>query len=101
MLGRLWQICSDNCPPDNPCKEEERQALIASWDKNESRRGQCLHLGEPIGEQKCETCPGNVRLKIFACALHQKCTPQKQLAGVTCCAACPDFAATPAAKEDR
>src|SRR6516165_12706888 len=38
----------------------------------------CRHLGDATGEvQECPSCEGKVLLKLFACALHEKCTPQR------------------------
>lgn len=52
----------------------------------------CVHRGEPTGEiVTCPTCTGRVSLKVFACAVHQKCTPGKQVPGVACCQMCPDY----------
>lgn len=49
----------------------------------------CIHLGAPIREQRCEGCKGEVRLKVFACAVHGECTFGK-LAGVVSCP-CGDY----------
>lgn len=56
-------------------------------------RQPCAFLGAQIGLQECETCGGNVRLKLFACShpAHDETTFQQ-------CEACPDYAtAAPAA----
>jgi hypothetical protein len=61
---------------------------------------ECRHRGEPTGELlDCPSCPaGKVRLRVFACAVHGRCTLEKP-GGVQCCASCPDRspAAQPAA----
>src|SRR5205809_1027267 len=53
-------------------------------------RPPCLHLGAELREEPCPSCRGLVRLKVFACALHEGCTLAKQLPAVACCATCPD-----------
>jgi hypothetical protein len=64
-----------------------------------NRAGQCVHLGEPTGRTVgCETCTGNISLKVLACAVHGECTVGKRVDGVACCSdrkagRCPDFAA--------
>ena len=34
----------------------------------------CVHLGTTVEEVRCEPCGGNVRLKVFSCAIHGKCS---------------------------
>ncbi len=51
----------------------------------------CRHLGDSVREQKCSSCRGAVRLKVFHCAIHAECTIGKQLEGVTCCIQCTDY----------
>lgn len=41
----------------------------------------------------CATCAGSVRLKVFGCALHGKCTLEQQHPEFACCADCPDHTA--------
>lgn len=57
----------------------------------------CIHRGERLSETvPCPDCPrpdgsaGTVQLKLWACALHGRCAPRKQVDGVACCAGCPD-----------
>lgn len=37
----------------------------------------CVHLGEVVRLQACESCCGSVRIKIHACAVHGECTLAK------------------------
>src|SRR4051794_10412603 len=38
----------------------------------------CVHLGAPTGATvDCPTCTGHVRLKLFACTLHEECVPTR------------------------
>jgi hypothetical protein len=58
--------------------------------------GPCVHLGAPTGETvQCPSCRGRVELKLFACAVHGRCTQGKAAPGVACCAGCPDRTARP------
>lgn len=51
----------------------------------------CAFLGAPTGEvAECPSCNGRVRLKLFACAKHGRCTLGKPAPGVACCRGCPD-----------
>jgi len=53
-------------------------------------RGPCVHRRDETRRESCQTCQGNVRLKVFGCALHGECTLEKPLPGLSCCAVCPD-----------
>lgn len=56
-------------------------------------RGPCIHRGGELRQQESATCRGNVRVKVFACALHGECTLEKPLPGggqVRVCSVCPD-----------
>jgi hypothetical protein len=55
------------------------------------RAAACRHRGAAVREQQCPPCGGNVRLKVFACALYRECTPATALPGLACCATCPDY----------
>jgi hypothetical protein len=55
-------------------------------------RGACTHLGRATGATvACPSCRGTVALKLFTCAVHGQCTQAKAVAGIACCATCPDF----------
>src|SRR5262245_46299650 len=53
----------------------------------------CVHRGAPTGEQAaCPSCSGQVRLKVFAGAVHGECTWARQLPRATrCCQTCGDY----------
>jgi hypothetical protein len=53
----------------------------------------CKHLGETLREQPCPTCKGEVRLKVFRCAIHEQCTLARKLEGPACCCLCDDYQA--------
>lgn len=57
--------------------------------------GPCAHLGQFTRAELCPSCRGQVRVKIFACAVHEECTLQKPL-DVACCATCEDYVSSPA-----
>ena len=50
----------------------------------------CSHLGLYSGTVPCATCAGSVNLKLYGCDLHQRCTLEKPVSGISCCASCPD-----------
>lgn len=55
----------------------------------------CLHRGKATGRvQTCETCQGNVRVKVFACELHGECTISRQVDSLPVCHTCPDWSAS-------
>jgi hypothetical protein len=55
----------------------------------------CAHFGSEVRWQPCDACKGNIRIKVFACAVHQETTLSKKLDGLACCAGCKDYAPTP------
>lgn len=57
--------------------------------------GQCQHLRQPVGEVECPSCQGRVRVKVFGCEIHQKCTIAKMIEDTVCCAICPDYQEEP------
>ncbi len=60
--------------------------------RQETNAGEpCCHRGTVLEEQQCRSCRGNVSLKIFACALHGRCTVGKPLPDCACCATCQDY----------
>jgi hypothetical protein len=53
----------------------------------------CVHLGPPTGERTlCTPCRGRSQLKLFRCAVHERCTPRTPTPGAACCVGCPDYA---------
>lgn len=53
--------------------------------------GVCLYQAAETRRQACESCGGNMQIKIFACAVHGECTLGQPLDGIACCATCADF----------
>ena len=57
--------------------------------------GDCLHLGPETRRVGCESCGGNVQVKVFACEVYGEATIAKQLQGVEChvecCATCESY----------
>ena len=57
-------------------------------------RSACRHCGSEVRRTTCTSCCGHVELKVFACELHQECTPGRIIEGLSCCLICLDFEAT-------
>lgn len=55
------------------------------------RSGDCRHRGQQLRLQRCSTCRGNVREKVFACSIHGECQPGNKLPGVKSCGGCADL----------
>lgn len=52
----------------------------------------CVHRGAETREVECKSCGGNVRIKLFACAIGGEChLSKKAVAGATACVGCLDF----------
>ncbi len=56
-----------------------------------TRNEPCLHRGEQIDDALCESCQGQVRIKIFACSLHERCCLSLKLLATACCNSCSDY----------
>lgn len=54
-------------------------------------RGPCAHLGAEARRVGCDTCQGNVQVKLFACAVLGECTLAKAIDGLACCVTCERF----------
>jgi hypothetical protein len=49
----------------------------------------CAHRG--LGEEKavlCKACPGNVRVRPFACEVHKRCSVKRPVGKLKVCTAC-------------
>lgn len=54
------------------------------------KRPPCKHLGSDTGGTvRCSPCGGNVRVKLFGCALLTECTLTAAVPGIACCRTCP------------
>ncbi len=52
----------------------------------------CVHLGEYTGDREtCSTCPGDVRIKLYACEVHGKASLVKKVGDAACCATCSSY----------
>ena len=58
------------------------------------RTAPCQYRGSEQRTEQCETCQGNVRIKVFGCCKHVACTVAQPMPGLAICAACPDYVAT-------
>jgi hypothetical protein len=50
----------------------------------------CIHRGPEIRQDPCKTCGNGVRIKVFACQLHNDCQLDGKIAGIRNCAICSD-----------
>lgn len=77
-----------------PCPKRNEQ--IASWAGVPldaiNRSGPCIYIGERIGSVLCPSCSGRVRVKVFRCNVHGKCTFSKKADSIACCP-CPEYEA--------
>lgn len=68
-------------------------ALPATVPPQGPRGAACVHRGQPTGETvRCPECRGKVLLKLFACAVHGRCTAARPAGGTACCVTCHDYA---------
>lgn len=51
----------------------------------------CLYRGLPVGDPvRCGACQGNVRIQLFACAMHGTCSTRKAVGRQQTCSKCAD-----------
>ncbi|MFQ5732191.1 MAG: hypothetical protein ACE5KM_09570 [Planctomycetaceae bacterium] len=80
---------------------QTRQGYFQLWEagrgpgqntkRNPAAEFPCRHQGEHLRVQQCRSCAGSVRLKVFACPLHDECTIGKTISGIACCTLCDDY----------
>lgn len=76
-----------------------REDYRALWDSSDfgllensnPKAAKCKYRGSHIREEECKACRGHVRIKIFACEIHQTCSIAKPIAGAHCCAECTEY----------
>jgi hypothetical protein len=67
--------------------------------KKPGPRPPCAYLGDYTGGTVlCESCGGNVRIKLRRCDVYGKCTEAKKVGKLPCCSGCPSYE-TPAEGE--
>ena len=88
-------VCT--CATDGYCPTWRREAPIQPWRGRVGAPAKgapqsepvCAHLGPATGAlRECPTCQGNVRQKVFACAVHGDTT-------IRDCRRCRDYVALP------
>jgi hypothetical protein len=72
---------------------EKGQSFLQQTKTRNPTQISCRHRGIVREEVDCATCNGSVRIKVFDCPLHERCTVGKRLEDTTCCLTCEDFAA--------
>lgn len=83
-------ICAQ-CSRHYSTRISRESAPIARRNCIKPRTQRCQHLGQPTGFVECETCQGNVRLKVFACEKFMQATMKKPMNGLACCAVCREY----------
>jgi hypothetical protein len=81
MTEPYWQLCAGvSCPPAHSA------GFRRAWDRQSGAlppaapvpgpaAGPCPHRGPFTGDYAdCQTCKGRVRLKVYECAAHGRCT---------------------------
>lgn len=51
----------------------------------------CIHRGDELRQQECQSCKGLVKVKVFSCSEFKECTIGKVLPEIQCCSQCPAF----------
>lgn len=72
---------------------ENGQSILQQVKRRFQPRELCQHRGEAVDEVECPSCRGTVKLKVFDCARHERCTLAKPIDGIGCCSNCTEFIA--------
>lgn len=73
--------------------EGDQGSDAGSWPQYE---GPCIHQGDELRRELCNSCKAQVLIKIFACSIHGECSLKAGM-GVKCCKACGDYVANSSA----
>lgn len=74
----------------DPITVDVDHAAYPSTTERKPNRLVCIHRGDQIGFEQCRTCAGNVTAKVFAWAIHDKCTLFAKPLSVRSCHGCGD-----------
>ena len=69
----------------------EISAMVSIGRKSANPVRPAAHRGGKIDEAACPSCKGRVRVFVFSCAKHGRCTVRKTLDLITGCNACGDY----------
>jgi len=62
-------------------------------DRAHDRKKTCVHRGQELRKVRCETCTGNVQVKIFACSVYSECVIGSVVENLTSCVLCDSYQA--------
>lgn len=48
----------------------------------------CRHLGSEVRLAACPSCAGNVKIKVFTCAIFGEATVERKIGSLACCKIC-------------
>jgi hypothetical protein len=48
----------------------------------------CIYRGRDLRQERCETCGGSVRIKVFGCTIHRECQMDEKIPRVKPCNSC-------------
>ena len=87
--GRPFDDAS-NARISKTVRRDEARSLLALFTGIATARKQntldrAQHLGDELRREQCQTCQGNVQVKLFACAVFDECTLAKKLNGIAAC----------------
>jgi hypothetical protein len=70
---------------------DSRRELLRRLAQAAPTGAHCVHRGDMLRLERCRSCRGHVRVKVFACAVHDECTLLQPITGAACCRTCPQF----------
>lgn len=89
--GRFAYVCPSCGKPFRHRRKVDPSEITRACTGPDRNTIPCIHKGPELRQQKCSTCSGNVRLKVFACALLKECTVEHLLPGIQGCLKCQSY----------
>jgi len=89
--------CADCGRRTNPTGSPPERIRCICGSNGAGSRVPCAHLGKLARMAVCSSCNGNVRLKVYACAVHDECSIGQPVEALPCCASCDDRTDAPGA----
>lgn len=86
--GEFQRICECNIDFFNLWEVGKGPGQMEGLMMPHKRIGPCTHRGELVDERQCNTCLGNVRIKVFGCRKVSECTLMPSFEAVAACNIC-------------
>lgn len=84
MAAPCGNCGKETCHFCDLARRDPRYAVLYGTEQTPFRPGDCIYRGQEQGRVPCESCGGNVEVKIFSCQKHGQCSLEKDVGHKTC-----------------